>query len=84
MKYVVIYEIPDTGFMDCVGIYEDWNTAVGAAYLALLDGEDEDKYCVSDIGRREGDCGVIMYEIDKATGNIEDCVTILEFKEASE
>ena len=90
VKYVVIHEITETGFMDCVGIYDDEMAAYGKAYTTLNDeafnltGNYDDKYYISTLAPREGDSGYVMALIEKATDYVMDNVTVLFYEPENE
>ncbi len=81
MRYVVIAEIPDTGFMDCVGIYDNVEQAYGKAYLSLGDGLDEGEYYLTLPEEREGESGYIMECRSKTQDRTITTATVLFFKE---
>ncbi len=81
-KYVVILEVPDTGYMDCVGICGTKEEAYGVAYLALSDGLNGAYITLPE--RREGDNGIVMEAKESKDGNIIFCATILNYEEDEE
>ena len=76
-KYVVIQEIPDTGFMNCVAICNSEAEAYGKALFALSDGKDPNEYYISLPEYREGECGYIIELFSKKSKTIDETVTIL-------
>ena len=80
MKYVVIFEIPDTGYMDCIAVCDTAAEAYGQAYLELIDGLDGDAYYISLADNREGYNGYVMECVAKETGKVLQCATILFYR----
>ncbi len=82
-KYVVLYET-DSGYMDCVAICDKSAEAYGEAYLALIDGLDEDSYYVTLPVYREGENGFVIHAVDKVTQKILSWITILFYRPGTE
>lgn len=83
-KYVVILEIPSTGYIDCIGIYENAEQAYGEAYLSLCDGVVSDNYYITSPMDREGKNGCYMSVVDKDTKEEGTMATILFYMEEVE
>lgn len=80
IKYIVIYEL-DTGYMDCVGIFDNTNEAYGKAYLALCEYLQEDNFYVTEPGYREGENGMIIHAYERETNKLLAWVTVLFYCE---
>lgn len=60
IKYVVIIEIPDSGYIDCIAICDTIEEAFGRAYLELCDEREQEKYYVTILEQAEGENGFHM------------------------
>lgn len=60
MKYVVIYEGSDNGYMDCLGVFDDERSAYGEAYLSLSEGLADGGARITVPVDREGEQGMVM------------------------
>lgn len=60
IKYVVVIEIPDSGYIDCIAICDTIEEAFGRAYLELCDECDQKKYYVTILEQMEGENGFCM------------------------
>ncbi len=80
-RYVVVLELP-TGYMDCVGIYENAEQAYGEAYLSLCEELNEDSYYITSICDREGENGCCLSRVNKDTGAEEMTATVLFYRKA--
>ena len=80
MKYVVVFEIPDTGYMDCIAVCDTAAEAYGHAYLELIDGLEEDAYYISLADKREGENGYVIECVNKETGVVLSIATVLFYK----
>lgn len=80
-KYVVVLEIPSTGYMDCVAICGTATEAYGEAYLQLSDGEiDGEELAISMPQEREGENGFMLYLQNTKTKEIEQIATVLFYR----
>lgn len=86
MKYVVVMEIEDSGFMNCIGVFDNYREAYGEAYLALCDSYEigDTEHYISLAADREGECGMIVELVDKKTGKVEEFATVLFYDEKDE
>lgn len=86
MKYIVVMEIEDTGFMNCIGVFDNYREAYGEAYLALCDSYEigDTEHYISLAADREGECGMIIELINKRTGKVEEFATVLFYDEKDE
>lgn len=78
MKYVVILEIPDTGYIDCIAICNNAEEAYGEAYLNLVD-DIGDNFYITPPRDAEGNNGFIIDCIERSTGNTYESATVLFF-----
>lgn len=79
-KYVVVAEVPSTGYINCVAICDAPARAYGEAYLALCDGigdDADDEYYITPPVYREGEGGMLIELKQKDTGETLQCVTVL-------
>ena len=85
-KCVVIHEINETGFIDCVGIYDDEMAAYGKAYTVLSDTAFDythsynNQFYITPLELCEGESGYIMRLVNKETGKVEEWVTVLFYE----
>lgn len=94
-KYVVIQELPEGGYMDCVAICDTAVEAYGHAYSCLCglcggllaDGfryEDIRDKRITMADYREGENGMVMCREDLKTGEIEEIMTVLFYEDESQ
>ena len=81
MKYVVVIEAPDGGYMAVHGICESFYEAVGRAYMGLTEDEPASKYRVSLLDELEGGEGCVMSLLDIETGKEAFTAAIVKYKE---
>ena len=78
MKYVVILEIPDTGYIDCIAICNNSEEAYGEAYLNLVD-DIGDNFYITQPQETEGNNGFVIECVDMATKKTYETATVLFF-----
>lgn len=83
-KYVVVLEIPDNGYIDCIGIYDNAEQAYGDAYLSLCEGLDPNLYYITFPQDREGENGCFLSAVNKNTEKEELTATVLFYREEGE
>ena len=76
--------IPDTGYIDCIGIFDNETQAYGKAYSYLVhDVKYNDRFSVSIPELCEGEHGCIIWTACKDKPDlIRTTATILEYEEA--
>lgn len=90
-KYVVIQELPEGGYMDCVAICDTAVEAYGHAYSCLCGGvADGFRYealrdkRITMADYREGENGMVMCREDLKTGETEEIMTVLFYEDESQ
>lgn len=78
-KYVVILET-DSGYMDCIGIYDTAEEAYGKAYLELSDGIEDGAY-ITLPEYREGENGMVIECRNKSENKVVHWCTVLFYRE---
>lgn len=77
-RYVVVLEIPSTGYVDCVAICDTAERAYGEAYLALCgDMMNEENCYITLPADREGENGMVMELVNRQTGEVYQTATVL-------
>lgn len=79
-KYVVVIEIPKTGFMECTGVYDNAEQAYGEAYLSLCDGLEPKDYYITFPEDRTGECGCVLSAVRKESQKEEMIATVLFYR----
>lgn len=82
-KCVVIVELPDTGYIECIAICDGLAEAFGKAYSNLTDGISDEGYHISIPQDCEGRNGYIM-ELTGTDGKIDQRAIILFYPSETE
>lgn len=81
VKYVVLLEIPASGYIDCIAICDSIDEAFGHAYLNLCEDRDEEKYYITIPVQTEGENGFVMECRCKDDDSIYEAATVVIYRQ---
>jgi hypothetical protein len=81
VKYVVLLEIPASGYIDCIAVCESIDEAFGQAYLKLCGDKDQEKFYITIPMQTEGENGFLMECRFKGDDSVYESASVLMYRQ---